>query len=104
MLELIDATGLCEVAVYTNPVSAAAPFATCRGPKKDAAAQMDQQGRDLGPISSGWHPSWSGHAAPWFVAELERFLRPKPSPQARVWRDGEGLAAPRAARVNADTL
>ena len=101
MLELIDATGLCEVAVYTNPVSAAAPFATRRGPKKDAAAQMDQQGRDLGPISSGWHPSWSGHAAPWFVAELERFLRPKPSPEAASARpDGEGLAASRGARVN----
>ena len=98
MLELIDATGLCEVAVYTNTVGAAAPFATCRGPKKDAAAQMDQQGRDLGPISSGWHPSWSGHAAPWFVAELERFLRPKPSPEARSVRPGkerEGLAARR---------
>eukprot|EP01051_Picozoa_sp_SAG22_P003597 SAG22_NODE_177_length_16160_cov_41.299296_19_plen_85_part_00 len=83
MLELIDSTGLCEVAIYTCP--------------------MDWQGRDLGPASSGWHPSWSGHAAPWFVAELERFLRPKPSLKARSVRsdiEREGLAAPRAASVN----
>ena len=102
MLELIDSTGLCEVAVYTNPVSAAAPFATRRGLKNETAAQMDQQGRDLGPISAGWHPSWSRHAAPWFIAELERFLRPKPGPEARNVRhpDGEGVAASRGARVN----
>jgi hypothetical protein len=51
MLRLVGDAGLCEVAVYTNP--------------------MDNQGVNG---SGGLHPSWSEHTASWFIAEIATFL------------------------------
>ena len=53
MLALINASGLCEISVYTCP--------------------EDNQGSAT-PISGGLHPSWSAHTAPWFIDEVARFL------------------------------
>lgn len=47
--------GLCEISIYTNPEGNQGVNATGKFP--------------------GAHPSWSLHAAPWFVAEITNYLR-----------------------------